>query len=252
MNEVREIPFNDNTLLGIRDETGQVWLAIRKVCSDIGLSDGQTRRQLENLKTDLVFSKGITNLRYPSNGGEQETTCIQEKFVTLWLAKINLTPAMQKKNPGAVQKLLEYQLEAADVLHKAFYDSEEQKSSFNTGMGFEGEIANLKEQFKMTVVQLNNVEETLDRQTEKLNAVMDNMTLTTVQQGKLQRAVKDRVSCLLCGAHSPEYKENSRMYFINLWNELKEQFDCGSRWQDLNPKYFNQACDYISEWDYVE
>lgn len=86
MNEVREIPFNDNTLLGIRDETGQVWLAIRKVCSDIGLSDGQTRRQLENLKTDLVFSKGITNLRYPSNGGEQETTCIQEKFVTLWLA----------------------------------------------------------------------------------------------------------------------------------------------------------------------
>lgn len=252
MNEVREIPFNDNTLLGIRDETGQVWLAIRKVCSDIGLSNGQTRRQLENLKTDLVFSKGITNLRYPSNGGEQETTCIQEKFVTLWLAKINLTPAMQKKNPGAVQKLLEYQLEAADVLHKAFYDSEEQKFSFNTRMGFEGEIADLKEQFKMTVVQLNNVEETLDKQTEKLNAVMDNMTLTTVQQGKLQRVVKDRVGYLLGGAHSPEYKENSRMYFINLWNALKERFDCGSRWQDLNPKYFNQACDYISEWDYTE
>lgn len=170
----------------------------------------------------------------------------------MWLAQINLTPSMQKKNPGAVQKLLKYQLEAADVLHKAFYESEEQKSSFNTRMGFEGEIADLKEQFKMTVVQLNNVEETLDKQTEKLNAVMDNMTLTTVQQGKLQRAVKDRVSCLLCGAHSPEYKENSRMYFINLWNALKEQFDCGSRWQDLNPKYFNQACDYISEWDYVE
>lgn len=245
MNEVKEIPFNGNTLLGIRDEAGQVWLAIRKVCSDIGLSDGQTRRQLENLKADLVFSKGITNLRYPSNGGEQETTCIQEKFVTLWLAKISLTPAMQKKNPDTVQKLLKYQLEAAEVLHKAFYESEEQKSTFNDRMGLDGRI-------EIMTVQINNMESILEEQREDLKSVMDNMTLTTVQQGKLQRAVKDRVGHLLGGAHSPEYKENSRMYFINLWNSLKERFDCGSRWQDLNPKYFNQAYDYISEWDYVE
>lgn len=113
-------------------------------------------------------------------------------------------------------------------------------------------LGELEQKFGFTVMQLNDVEEILDAQNEKLNAVMDNMTLTTVQQGKLQRAVKNRVGYLLGGAHSPEYKENSRMYFINLWNALKEQFDCGSRWQDLNPKYFNQACDYISEWDYTE
>lgn len=113
-------------------------------------------------------------------------------------------------------------------------------------------LGELEQKFGFTVMQLNNVEETLDAQNEKLNAVMDNMTLTTVQQGKLQRAVKDRVSHLLGGAHSSEYKENSRMYFINLWNSLKERFDCGSRWQDLNPKYFNEAFDYISQWEYVE
>ena len=120
-----------------------------------------------------------------------------ERFVTLWLAKISLTPAMQKKNPEAVQKLLKYQLEAADVLHKAFYETEEQKSAFYNRMGLEGEIAELKEQLKMTTIQLNNVEETLDVQNEKLDAVMDNITLTTVQQGRLQRAVKDRVNHLL-------------------------------------------------------
>lgn len=157
-----------------------------------------------------------------------------ERFVTLWLAKISLTPAMQKKNPEAVQKLLKYQLEAADVLHKAFYETEEQKSAFYNRMGLEGEIAELKEQLKMTTIQLNNVEETLDVQNEKLDAVMDNITLTTVQQGRLQR------------------KAWSRTYFINLWNEIKERFQCGSRWQDLNPKYFNEVFDYISEWEYVE
>ena len=104
----------------------------------------------------------------------------------------------------------------------------------------------------MTVIQLNNVENTLDIQNERLNAVMDNMTLTTTQQGMLQRAVKDRVNHLLGGAHSKEYKENSKLYFINLWGGLKERFNCGSRWQDLNPKYYNEAFDYVSAWEYVE
>ena len=243
--EVKEIPFNGSTLLGIKDQNGQVWLAIRKTCTDIGLSDGQTRRQLANLKDDLIFKKAITNLRYPSKGGEQETTCINEKFVTLWLAKISLTPSMQKKNPEAVQKLLEYQLEAADVLHKAFYETEEQKDAFHSKLGLEGRIECMQ-------VQINNMENMLCEQMEKLETVMDNMTLTTVQQGRLQRAVKDRINYLLGGAHSKEYKENSRLYFINIWNGLKEKLKCGSRWQDLNPKYYDEAFDYISLWEYVE
>ena len=243
--EVKEIPFNGSTLLGIKDQNGQVWLAIRKTCTDIGLSDGQTRRQLANLKDDLIFKKAITNLRYPSNGGEQETTCINEKFVTLWLAKISLTPTMQKKNPEAVKKLLEYQLEAADVLHKAFYETEEQKDAFHSKLGLEGRIEGMQ-------VQINNMENMLCEQMEKLETVMDNMTLTTVQQGRLQRAVKDRINYLLGGAHSKEYKENSRLYFINIWNGLKEKFKCGSRWQDLNPKYYDEAFDYISLWEYIE
>lgn len=243
--EVKEIPFNGSTLLGIRDENGQVWLAVKKACLDIGLSEGQAQRQITNIQKDLVFCEGVANLQFLSNGGKQKTTCIKEKFVTLWLAKISLTPSMQKKNPEAVQKLLTYQLEAADVLHKAFYDTEEQKSTFNARMGLEGRIEGMQ-------VQINNMENMLCEQDEKLNAVMDNMTLTTVQQGKLQRAVKERVNYLLGGAHSREYKENSKLYFINLWNGLKERFNCGSRWQDLNPKYFNGAFDYISTWEYTE
>ena len=250
--EIKEIPFNGSTLLGIRDENGQVWLAVKKACLDIGLSEGQAQRQITNIQKDLVFCEGVANLQFLSNGGKQKTICIKEKFVTLWLAKISLTPSMQKKNPKAVQKLLTYQLEAADVLHKAFYETEEQKETFHNSLGLEGQIVVLQKKLDMTVVQLNNVEETLEIQNEKFNAVMDNMTLTTVQQGKLQRAVKDHVNYLLGGAHSREYKENSKLYFINLWNELKECFNCGSRWQDLNPKYFNEAFDYISTWEYTE
>lgn len=242
--EVKEIPFNGSTLLGIRDASGQVWLAVRKVCSDIGLSDGQTRRQIANLKEDLIFEKAVTNLRYPSKGGEQETTCIKEKFVTLWLAKISLTPSMQKKNPEAVKKLLAYQLEVADVLHKAFYETEEQKATFNTRMGLEGQIQGMQ-------VQINSMENMLCEQMEKLDSVMDNMTLSTRQQQNLYKAAKDRINVLLGGAHSEGYKENARSYFINLWNNFKEKYACGS-YKDLNPRYYDEAFDFISEWEYVE
>lgn len=254
--EVKEIEFYGGTLLGVKDENGHVWLAVRKCCLDIGLSLGQTQKQITNIQNDVVLESNCCYLATVQMEGKRsvnrEQLFISEKVVTLWLAKITLTDSMKKKSPLAYDKLIKYQLEAADVLHKAFYENEEQKSTFNAKMGLNGEIADLKEQLKMAVIQLNNVEDTLDVQNEKLDAVMDNMTLTTVQQGRLQRAVKDRVNHLLGGAHSPEYKEWSHTYFINLWNGIKERFQCGSRWQDLNPKYFNQAFDYINEWEYTE
>jgi len=37
-----------------------------------------------------------------------------------WLAKISITPKMQKENKEVMNKLIEYQLKAKDVLAKAF------------------------------------------------------------------------------------------------------------------------------------
>lgn len=243
--EVKEIPFNDGSLLGIRTEDGKVWLAVRTACTDIGLTEKQAENEVKKVKESLLFTNEWTELTLKFKGQVRTLTVLSEKFVPMWLARINLTPNMQKKNSKAVEKLLEYQLQAADVLHKAFYETEEQKVALYSKLGLEGRIEGMQ-------VQINSMENMLCEQMEKLDSVMDNMTLTTVQQGRLQRAVKDRVNHLLCGAHSQEYKDNSKLYFINLWNGLKEKFGCGSRWQDLNPQYFNEAFDYVSNWEYIE
>lgn len=62
-----------------------------------------------------------------------------EKFVPMWLAQIRLTPAMKREYPEEVSNLLEYQLNDADVLHEAFYETEEQKEALHNdlaqGMG---------------------------------------------------------------------------------------------------------------------
>lgn len=248
--EVKEVPFNGSTLLGVKDKRGQVWLAVRKACFDIGLTEGQADRQVKNLQSEIIFNSCTANLGWrllnvKFDGQVRETFVIAEKFVPIWLAKISLTPAMQRKNPEAVHKLLKYQLEASDVLHKAFYETEEQKVTFNERMGFEGHI-------KVMQVQINNMENMLEDQTEKLDRVVENMTLSTRQQQKLYKAAKDRINYLLGGAHSKEYKANSKSYFINLWNGLKAKFESGSSYKDLNPIYYNEAFDFITEWEYIE
>lgn len=247
MNEVKEIPFNGNTLLGIKDENGQVWLAVKKACLDIGLSEGQTRRQITNIQDEEPLKSNCCKFATVQLEGKREVTreqlFLHEKVVTLWLAKISLTPSMQKKTPEAYNKLLKYQLEAADVLHEAFYETEEQKSTLYERMSMEGHI-------EIMQVQINNMESMMEEQLEKLDSVVENLTLTTRQQQKLNKAAKGRINHLLGGAHSNSYKDKSRSYFANLWNDVKDKFGCGS-YKDLNPKFFTYVLDFISEWKYT-
>ncbi|WP_195465846.1 BRO family protein [Anaerostipes hadrus] len=105
--------------------------------------------------------------------------------------------------------------------------------------------------FKVTYVQqMVEFKDALEKQTKAFDKSISNMTLSTSQQNKVHRAVKDRVGSLLGGAHSDLYKEKSRMYFANLWNDLKAEFECGSRWQDLNPAYMEEAMNWIRYWNY--
>lgn len=105
---------------------------------------------------------------------------------------------------------------------------------------------------KIVYAQINNMEEMLGEQNEMLTRVVDNMTLTTRQQQRIYKAAKDRINHLLGGAHSRDYKDNSKSYFINLWNGMKSKFGCGSSYKDLNPVYFDDAMEFISTWEYIE
>jgi dsDNA-binding SOS-regulon protein len=253
--EVKEIPFDDSTLLGVRDESGQVWLAVKKACLDIGLSEGQARKQVENIQVEAVLKSNCRCIAIVQTEGNREVKreqlFINEKVVTLWLAKITLTKTMMEKNPKAYDKLLNYQLKAADVLHKAFYETEEQKQELNNYLGLDGDIMDLKYLVKVQTVQINNMEDLLSDQSKKMNSILENMTLTTRQQHRLYEVAKDRINNLLGGAHTAEYREKAKCYFINLWNNLKGIYCCAS-YKDLNPKYFDQAVDYINNWNYIE
>lgn len=83
--------------------------------------------------------------------------------------------------------------------------------------------------------------------------MIDYSTINYKQQQDLLQTARKRVNSLLGGAHSPEYKEYSRTYFKNLWQDFCKTFQCGS-YKDLNPLYMadDVAKNWIMRWEYVE
>lgn len=116
----------------------------------------------------------------------------------------------------------------------------------------ESMLSDMNCNMKIVYAQINNIEEMIGEQNFMLERVVDNMTLSTRQQQQIYKAAKDRINHLLNGVHSKEYKENSKSYFINLWNNMKSKFGCGSSYKDLNPIYFEDAIKFISSWKYEE
>lgn len=84
-------------------------------------------------------------------------------------------------------------------------------------------------------------------------SMMDYSTINYKQQLDLLQTARKRVNYLLGGAHSEEYKQYSRIYFKNLWQDFCKAFQCGS-YKDLNPLYMadDVAKNWISEWEYTE
>lgn len=131
------------------------------------------------------------------------------------------------------------------------YEMTKETNTSIVGIDFNAFRDSIKKQLEGQTVQINAMENLLGEQTEVLNKVVENMTLSTRQQQKLYKAAKERINKLLDGAHGTKYKYNSKSYFINLWNALKEKFGCSS-YKDLNPLYYNEAFEFIAKWQYIE
>lgn len=126
--EVRKVPFMGTELMAARDNDGQIWAGVRWICNGIGMNKTQTNSQVEKIKEDKALMKGYGNFRIPTNGGQQNTLCLKLDYVPLWLAKIAITPKMERETPELAARLEQYQLKAKDVLAAAFLPQSKQQT----------------------------------------------------------------------------------------------------------------------------
>ena len=117
---VKDVQFNGATLRAAQDAENIIWVGVRWVCEGLGLSEGQIKSERKKIQSDRVLSQGGRNFVLPTSGGDQETLCLQLDFLPLWLAKIRVTPKMERENPTLADNLSDYQIKAKDVLATAF------------------------------------------------------------------------------------------------------------------------------------
>lgn len=119
--EVLEQEFCGDEIIAVKlKQNGKIYVGIKQMTTNIGLSAKQHDRQLANIKNDIVLSKGTSILRVPTKGGNQNSVCMELDYVPLWLAKIKITKDMLESHPDCADKLISYQLTVKDFLSKAF------------------------------------------------------------------------------------------------------------------------------------
>jgi len=234
-NEVKKINFEGGELLGVKAEDGKVYLGVKKACLDIGLTENQARAEIKKVQDGLLYLNNWLKLSVKFDTQVRDTILLSEKFVPMWLAQINLTPAMQRNNSKAVDRLLTYQLKATDSLHEAFMGTEEQAQDFYDEMGFKGDILNIKN-------KLSDVD-------GKVDLLSNYVTINSHQSQQLFKAGKEKVSQLLGGAKSSTYKKNSKTYFKNMWIQFCEQFGITS-YKDLSPIHIDEGYNFLTNWKY--
>ena len=118
--EVKRVPFMGTDLMAAKDESGTIWAGVSYICTGLGLNKAQKDNQIEKIRKDSVLLKGCRKFPAGVFDPNNITYAVELDFVPLWLAKINITPAMQAETPELAERLEAYQLKAKDVLAAAF------------------------------------------------------------------------------------------------------------------------------------
>lgn len=125
----KNVPFCGAELLAVQDEFGKIYAGINSILRELGFDENQVRYRRDKWMSDKVISKGVRKFLHPSiNGGNQETYCIDIKKLPLALAKLDITPKMEKDMSWLSGRLEEYQESCADVLADAFLETEKKKT----------------------------------------------------------------------------------------------------------------------------
>lgn len=198
--QIKNIDFYGGEILGVKTVEGKIYMGVSKACYDIGLTESQKDNEVAKIQRDVVLKQGCKKLPLKFEGQVRHVLCIEIGFIPLWLAKISITPNMQKENPRTVERLVKYQLEAKDVLEQVFI---EKKQPLKIDSKFMYQIAEqLEEKEKRIAEQKKEIE----HKTEVIKGVTDDIDVYT-KRNIINKVVRYK------GAN-----------FADRWNELYDRF----------------------------
>lgn len=232
---VKSIPFLGNTLMAAKDETtGKVFAGVSYICRGIGLSKDQKDNEVRRVQRDIVLLWGCVRFDAGVFDPNNEAVALDIDYIPLWLAKISITPAMQREQPEVAERLVKYQLKAKDVLAAAFLGTR----SPTTAM----EMIRLQNKAMVELDdRLATVEDKLENQ----------MTIDHNKQRTIQNLVASRIYKRIQENVKIGFENNIQkcrpFYFQSLYRDLKNRFGVAS-YRDIRISQYDDAVNYVNNW----
>lgn len=233
--EAKVIDFVGDELLVVKDNSSnKVYTGIGYVCKGIGFSKGQKDRQLLNIQEDLVISKGCIKFEAGVIDQNNEVLAIDIDYLPMWLAKISITPKMKAQQPEVVEKLVEYQLKAKDVLARAFVHKKPTSAM---------------EELRMHYRALEEHSQEIQEVKAEVADLKDNMPLFNVECKEIQSLVKKTGTKVLGGYKSNAYNDNSLRgkVYSDIQKQLRREFGV-EKYEAIKRSQFDVAKQIVDEY----
>lgn len=241
----KKVDFNGDNLVAVKNnETNVIYVGVSYICKGIGLNKSQKDTQVQNVQSDLVLNKGCLKFQAGVLSNNNEAIGIDINYLPLWLAKISITPKMQDEQPEVVEKLVQYQLKAKDVLANAFIKKESSidptqlspelqmfKTIFDTVAAQQLENKQIKQEINQTKEEVQNIRDVITLNPQAawrrecnriLNAIGRELGDYTSPKAQVYEALKERAKC------------RPNVLISNLQKRARENGVCESKVKNLN------------------
>lgn len=235
---VKNVDVMGDSIKAAKDNAGNIWVGVRWVCDALDMTEGQMKRQIMNIKKDLVFDEqGSNQILLPTEYGIKEVFCIRHDFIPLWLAKISITDKTKEERPDFARKLMQYQLKAKDILAAAFHSQQPQFPQTT-----DDKIALLAQGHIEVSQRINGLE-------KRFNEFQKSLPLLPNEADQVSNTLKKRVVEVLGGKTANAYKNRSlcQKVFVDAYRELKRNFNV-TRYKDIKREQLGAALKVASSY----
>lgn len=235
---VKNVNVLGDSIMAAKDTKGIIWVGVRWMCQGMGMTAGQWKRQITNIQKDLLLKRGGSNLILPTSSGEQEVFCLQNDYLPIWLAKISITPTIQKEHPELAEKLLEYQLKAKDILANAFIDNKHPENS-----------GTLQQQIQLIAQGTTELYQKVDTLTERIDKIELDLPLLPIEADRITEAVRRKGVSSMGGKQSSAYQNRGlrQKVYNNIYANLKYNFAVRS-YKAIKRSQCDRAIEIVNEW----
>ncbi len=228
---VKSVDVLGDAIMAVKNEDGYVYAGVSYFCTALGMSRGQKNRQVANVQTDETLKHGCIKLGAGVLDEGNEAIALRIDFIPLWLAKISITQKTREERPDFAKKLLEYQLQAKDILAEAFLSK------------YDAQPLSLQQQIQTIAQGTTELYERIDGLEERFTSFEKSLPLLPNEADEVSNAVKKRVLEVLGGKESQAYKNRGicQKAFKDAYSQLKRNFGDIKRYKDIKREQKEQA-----------